>query len=228
MARVNFGMGQSIPPITKNLLIINVLVFFAQMAFERTYPVYDMFGLHHYTSELFKPYQLVTHMFMHGGFMHLFFNMFALYMFGGTVERLWTPKKFFLFYFACGLGAAAVQMGWYAFENRELDQAVLSSADYITYQMLLAQQVTVGASGAIMGLLVAFGFSFPNTQLIVFPIPVPIKAKWAITGMIALDVFGGFASLPGDQVAHFAHLGGAVTGLIMLMIWKRTNRRTFY
>lgn len=229
MANYSFGRGESLPPIVKNLLIINVLAFVAQMVFENSgVPVNDMFALHHYKAEVFKPYQIVTHMFMHGGFFHLFFNMFALYMFGGTVERVWGPKRFLIFYLACGLGAAIIQLASYAYDYREVDAAVLDAATYAQYQTVLSYNATVGASGAIMGVLAAFGYLFPNTQLIIFPIPIPIKAKWAIAGLIAIDIFGGFAKLPNDNIAHFAHIGGALTGIIMLIIWNKTDRKTFY
>jgi membrane associated rhomboid family serine protease len=225
---INLGGGQGIPPLVKNLLIINVLVFLAQIAFEQTFPVYDTFALHHYRSEVFEPYQLVTHMFMHGGVWHLIFNMFALFMFGSTLERIWTPKFFLIFYLACGLGAAVTQMGSYAVENWERDHKIMTEMEWLDYQGYLRQAFTVGASGAIMGLLVAFGYLFPNTQLIIFPIPVPIKAKWAIAGLVAIDLFGGFARVPGDQIAHFAHLGGALTGILIMIFRRKTNRRTFY
>ena len=229
MANYSFGGGQSLPPIVKNLLIINVLAFLAQMVFENSgVPVNDLFALHHYKAEVFRPYQVVTHMFMHGGIFHLLFNMFALFMFGATVERIWGPKRFLIFYLACGLGAALVQMISYAYDFREIDSQVLSPDAYIKYQRILAAYATVGASGAIMGVLAAFGFLFPNTQLIIFPIPIPIKAKWAIAGLLAIDIFGGFAKVPGDNIAHFAHLGGALTGIILVLIWNKTNRKTFY
>lgn len=228
MARINLGTGPGLPPIVKNLLIINVLAFLAQTALESSFPINDLFALHHYKSEEFRPYQIVTHMFMHAGFFHLFFNMFALFMFGSTVERAWGPKRFLIFYLVCGLGSALTQMVSYAYQFKEIDQMVLNAMDYHQYQMILRSAYTVGASGAIMGVLVAFGFLFPNTQLIIFPIPVPIKAKWAITALVAIDLFGGFARVPGDQIAHFAHLGGAVTGLVLLMIWRRSDRQQRY
>ncbi len=232
MAFNNYGNSfQRTTPVVLNLIIINVLVYFAQMAFGgSTHPnqVDDLFALHHYKSEVFRPYQIVTHMFMHGGFFHLLFNMFALWMFGSNVERVWGPKRFLIFYLICGLGSAFAQMGSYAFDFWKIDQLQLSAEEVIQYQTILSRAFTVGASGAIMGVLAGFGYLFPNTQLIIFPIPIPIKAKWAIMGIIALDVFGGISRIPGDHIAHFAHIGGALIGLLIVWIWNRTNKKTFY
>ncbi|HEX2682360.1 MAG TPA: rhomboid family intramembrane serine protease [Ferruginibacter sp.] len=232
MAFNNYGNSfQRTTPVVLNLIIINVLVYFAQVAFggtSDTNQVYDLFALHHYKSEVFRPYQIVTHMFMHGGFFHLLFNMFALWMFGTNVERVWGPKRFLTFYLICGLGSAFAQMGAYVFDFWKIDQLQLSVEDMAQYQEILRRSATVGASGAIMGVLAAFGYLFPNTQMIILPIPVPIKAKWAILGIIALDVFGGISKIPGDNIAHFAHLGGALIGLLIVWLWNRTNKRTFY
>jgi membrane associated rhomboid family serine protease len=217
---------QQTTPIVLNLIIINVLVFLAQMVSGDA--AYDLFALHHYKSDYFQPYQVVTHMFMHGGFFHLLFNMFALWMFGTMVERVWGPKRFLIFYLICGLGSAFAQMGSYTFDYWEIDHALLSSEQMEIYQSNLRMGATVGASGAIMGVLAAFGYLFPNTELIVFPIPIPIKAKWAILGMIALDVFGGVQKVENDNVAHFAHLGGAAIGFLLVLYWNKSNKNTFY
>ena len=230
MAFNNYGT-QQISPIVLNLIIINVLVYLAQSVSGGAgdpNAATDLFALHHYKSDLFQPYQVVTHMFMHGGFFHLLFNMFALWMFGTQVERVWGPKKFLIFYFICGLGAAFTQMGSYAFDWWQVDHAVLSLEQSQEYQERLREQATVGASGAIMGILAAFGYLFPNTEMIIIPIPVPIKAKWAILGMIALDVFGGVVKVPGDNVAHFAHIGGAAIGFLLVLYWNKTNKKSFY
>jgi membrane associated rhomboid family serine protease len=194
---------QRTTPVVLNLIIINALVFFSQLMFDGPDQlITGKIALFPYESPYFKPYQLVTHMFAHGSFFHLFFNMFALWMFGTMLERSWGPKRFFIFYFACGLAAAVAQ--------------------------LLFQKVpAVGASGAIMGLFGAFAYLFPNTQLIIFPIPVPIKAKYAVGIMAAFDLFGGVYSA-GSNIAHFAHLGGLAMGLLLVIIWNRTNKKTFY
>ena len=222
---------QRTTPIVLNLIIINVLVYFAQVMFNGNDPlsrVTDLFALHHYKSTEFRPYQVITHMFMHGGLFHLLFNMLALWMFGTTIEKVWGPKRFLIFYLICGIGAAFTQLGSYAFDYYAIDNARLSAQDFLQYQTILRMNATVGASGAIMGVLVAFGYLFPNTQLFIMPIPFPIKAKWAIMGIIAIDVFGGFSKIPGDNIAHFAHIGGALIGFIIVLYWNKTNKRTFY
>lgn len=194
---------QQTTPVVLNLIIINVLVFFVQMMFDgQDEQVTARIALFPYASDYFKPYQIVTHMFAHGGFLHLFFNMFVLWMFGTMLERVWGPKRFFIFYFACGLAAAFAQL---LFQNAP----------------------AVGASGAIMGLFAAFAYLFPNTELVIFPIPVPIKAKYAVAIMAAIDLFGGVYSA-GSNIAHFAHLGGLVMGFILVLIWNKTNKKTFY
>ncbi|MES2893143.1 MAG: rhomboid family intramembrane serine protease [Bacteroidota bacterium] len=230
MAFNSYG-NQQISPVVLNLIIINVLVYLAQTVSGGTdypNPTMDLFALHHYKSELFKPHQVVTHMFMHGGFFHLLFNMFALWMFGTQVENVWGPKRFLIFYFICGLGSAFTQLGSYAYDFWQIDQLTLSQSQFEGYQTILAKQATVGASGAIMGVLAAFGYLFPNTEMIIIPIPVPIKAKWAIMGMIALDVFGGVVKVQGDNVAHFAHIGGAAIGFLLVLFWNKTNKKSFY
>lgn len=222
---------QQTTPIVLNLIIINVLVYLAQMVTggnNEPSASTDLFALHHYKSTYFQPYQIVTHMFMHGGFFHLLFNMFALWMFGTMVERVWGPKRFLIFYFICGLGAAFFQLGSYAFDFWQIDHTVISADFSDQYQAALRINATVGASGAIMGVLAAFGYLFPNTEMIIIPIPVPIKAKWAIMGMIALDVFGGVVKVQGDNIAHFAHIGGALIGFLLVLYWNKSNKKTFY
>lgn len=232
MAYNNYGNRfQQTTPAVLNLIIINVLVYLAQMVTgngTETNIVNDLFALHHYKSAYFKPHQLVTYMFMHGGFFHLFFNMFSLWMFGTVVEKSWGPKKFLVFYFICGIVSGITQLGSYAHDFWQYDHNILSPEMQQEYAAGLRALVTVGASGAIMGVLVAFGYLFPNTELFIMPIPFPIKAKWAITGMIALDVFGGVVKVQGDNIAHFAHIGGALTGLVLVLYWNKRNRKTFY
>lgn len=200
----NYGNSfQRTTPVVLNLIIINALVFLVQNLFDGPDgKITNLLALYPVKSGLFEPYQLITHMFTHGGFAHILFNMFALWSFGSLLERVWGPKRFLIFYFVCGLTAALAQM-------------------------FFTNEAAIGASGAIMGLLGAFAYLFPNTPLIVFPIPFPIKAKWAIIGFAALDLFGGFYPT-GDNIAHFAHLGGLVAGLILVIIWNKTNNKTFY
>ena len=222
---------QRTTPIVLNLIIINVLVFFAQAAFgglNAVSKVNDLFALHHYKSEEFRPYQLVTHMFMHGSFPHILFNMFGLWMFGSIIERVWGPKRFLIFYFICGIAAGLAQMGSYAFDFWNIDHMTLSPESMAQYQLALRMNCTVGASGAIMGILAAYGCLFPNTELFIMFIPVPVKAKWAIMGIIAIDLFSGVAGDAGDNVAHFAHIGGALVGFLIVLYWNKTNKRTFY
>jgi len=186
-----------------NLIIINALVFFIQMMFDGPdEKITREIALFPYQTEFFKPYQLVSHMFAHGGFFHLLFNMFVLWMFGTMLERAWGSKRFFIFYFVCGLAAGVAHL-------------------------LLEFSPAVGASGAIMGLFAAFAYIFPNTELIIFPIPVPIKAKYAVAIMAAIDLFGGVYPA-GSNIAHFAHLGGLVMGFIMVIYWNKTDKKTFY
>lgn len=204
MAYNNYGNTfQRTTPVVLNLIIINALVFFAQLALDGQEEIISQkIALWPYKSTYFEPYQLVTHMFAHAGWAHILFNMFALWSFGSLLEKSWGPKKFFIFYMACGLVAAATHL---VFQNAP----------------------AVGASGAIMGLFAAFAYLFPNTQLIIFPIPVPIKAKYAVALMAAIDLFGGVYPT-GGNIAHFAHLGGLVMGFILVLIWNKTNKKTFY
>lgn len=213
-------------PVVLNLLIINIIVFIAQQVLSNGINpnlIYDIGALHHYRSEEFRIYQLVTNMFMHAGFFHLFFNMLVLWMFGSTIEQYWGSKRFLICYMVCGIAASLTQLGNYAVEYADIDNVELLRNQYDTYQAQLRLNVTVGASGAIMGIVAAYGYLFPNTRMIIMPIPFPIKAKWAILGIIAIDVFGGISQVPGDNIAHFAHVGGALMGLFFAWFWKRKD-----
>ena len=234
----------SFPPVIKNLLIINVLVWLAQITLDSQfhlteklslYPVIPAELQHLLAKEYpgaphFEPYQIATHMFSHSPslFIHIIFNMLALWMFGRVLENLWGPKRFLLFYFACGVGAAACHLLMQYFRSEQLLQAVLSEDANRMAKYAGALAPALGASGAIMGIFAAFGYLFPNTPLLIMPIPFPIKAKWAVIAAAAIDLFGGVANVSGDNVAHFAHLGGAITGFIIVLIWNKTNRRRFY
>ena len=202
MAYNNYRPSQKIPPIVLNLIIINVIVFIAQYALDSSLNLTMRFALYPYNSGYFKPYQLVTHMFLHGGFFHILFNMWALWLFGSVLEKVWGPKKFLIFYLVCGLAAGLAET------------------------FLVSGGPAIGASGAIMGLLGAFAYTFPNTQFYMIPFPFPIKAKYMAAIFAAFDLFGGFAG--SDNVAHFAHLGGLAMGLILVIIWNKTDKRTFY
>ena len=204
MAFNNYGNRfQQTTPVVLNLIIINVLVYIVQFLFDGPEEkISSLIALFPYNTPYFKPYQLVTHMFAHGGFFHLLFNMFVLWMFGSTLERVWGPKRFLIFYLVCGLAAGVTHL-------------------------VLENVPAVGASGAIMGLFAAYAYLFPNTEMIMFPIPVPVKAKYAIALLAAYDLFSGVNPL-GDNIAHFAHLGGLVMGFILVLIWNKTNKQTFY
>jgi membrane associated rhomboid family serine protease len=234
------------PPIVKNLIIINVLVFIAQLTLDSRFQITDKLMLYPAMpqqlydillksgnltpSEKFEPYQIATHLFAHapGMFFHILFNMFGLWMFGKILENVWGGKRFLFFYLACGVGAAACHLAIQYFRCQELLQAILSGneADIALYRGAVAP--ALGASGAIMGIFAAFGYLFPNSELIIIPIPFPVKAKWAVLGLAALDLFGGIFNFSGDNVAHFAHLGGAITGFIIVLIWNKTRRQRFY
>ena len=207
MAYNSFRPSQSATPVVLNLIIINVIVFVAQYLLDNTGGqsgwLTNKLALYSYDTGLFKPYQLVTHMFAHGGFFHILFNMYALWLFGAVLEKTWGPKRFLIFYLVCGLAAGLTQM------------------------FFVSQGAAIGASGAVMGLLAAFAYTFPNVEFFILPIPFPIKAKYLAMVYAAIDIFGGFSG-GGDNVAHFAHLGGLAMGFILAIIWNKNNRRMRY
>jgi membrane associated rhomboid family serine protease len=226
------GGFQQLPNIVKNLVIINGLVFLLQYAFEqRGVDLSVYLGLHYWQSPLFHWWQPLTHMFMHGSLGHIFFNMFALWMFGRILEDVWGPKRFLMFYLICGIGAAACHMAVLTIDYMPLYHKILSNPqaylilpDYYKH----ISGATVGASGAVFGLLFAFGYLFPNTELMLLFPPIPIKAKWFVTGYAAIELFLGFKNSAGDNVAHFAHLGGMLFAFILLRIWNDKLRNRFY
>lgn len=224
------GRFQVLPTIIKNLIIINGLVWLAQITIpDQVFPMEENLALHYYKSVFYKPWQLFTYMFMHspGNFFHILFNMFALWMFGSTLENLWGPKRFLLFYILCGLGAAFVHMLAMGYDMSKL-QALYDQGSISPEMFYGTMNVpTLGASGAVMGIFAAFAYTFPNAQLFILPIPFPIKAKWALLGLVVLDLFGGVSNQQ-SGVAHFAHIGGALVGIILVMVWNKRNRRTFY
>ena len=245
MSEFRYYKPNNFPPVVKNLIIINVLVFIAQLTMQ-SYHVTERFMLYPIIpSELhrllvesdflsdyqkFQPYQVFTHMFSHspGMFAHILFNMFALWMFGRILENVWGAKRFLFFYLACGIGAAALHLGMQYLRSEQLLHAFQSDNQLEVKRYIGALAPALGASGAIMGLFAAFAYLFPNTELIFLFIPFPIKAKWLVLIMAGLDLFGGVANISGDNLAHFAHLGGAITGFIIVFIWNKTNRRTLY
>jgi membrane associated rhomboid family serine protease len=260
-------------PVVKNLIYINVILLLATWVMKSRFD-YDLttnLGLYYPESPNFKPYQLVTHMFMHGGLTHIFFNMFALWMFGNVLESVWGSKRFLLYYMVCGLGAAVIQTGvsylHYSYVHAAMESfasapspdlylsllkkfsflqenadgalldawvkdptnplfsqtAILHASQFYSYMINIPM---VGASGAIFGVLLAFGMLFPNTELMLLFPPIPIKAKWFVAGYGAIELFFGLTQ-PGSDIAHFAHLGGMLFGFFMIKYWN-AKRTTFY
>lgn len=251
MNQNNSGFLSSIPPVTRNIIIINVIVWLAQILFaHKGVDLGDYFALHYFASPDFMPHQIITSMFMHATytptgqlyFTHILFNMFAVYMFGRTIESIWGGKKFLFYYLVTGVGAAILQLFVYFLRIKYLEASIpadiLSNAlltgnlnihpeyaEAIINLISLANGTMVGASGAVFGILVAFGMMFPDAKLMIIPIPIPVKAKWVVIGYGVLELTLGVANSSGDNVAHFAHLGGFITGFIILMIWRKSNRR---
>lgn len=231
---------QILPLVIKNLLIINGLVFLAQntIGASSAFNMENLFALHNWQSPLFKPWQLVTHLFMHGSFMHILGNMFALWMFGSVLENLWGPKRFLIFYFVCGLGAAVLHMFFLSYEFNSLSQKFLalqhdpSVPQYLVeqYRYALVEQLntaTIGASGAVFGILAAFVYLFPNTYIYLYFF-VPVKAKWLGLLYFGYELFFAIRNTAGDNVARWAHIGGAVVGLVLVIIWKKKNTSRYY
>jgi membrane associated rhomboid family serine protease len=235
-----------IPPVVKNLLIINV-IFFAAKYILTAFNLPYLLGAFYIDSQFFRVWQLITYMFMHGDIMHIFFNMFALFTFGGVIEMRWGTKRFINFYLITGLGAVALQMGVQAYEVYQITGSVLHNPVNIDIAQNMAsvnipniteeQRSTligiygfpmVGASGAIFGLLVAFGMLYPNSELYIMFIPVPVKAKYIIPVYIIFELSLGVAQIPGDSIAHYAHLGGALFGFILVKLWKDKDNNRFY
>ena len=255
--------GGSFPPVVKNLLIINVLLFLLKMSLGADAvgrPILDgLLGMHYVGSPLFMPWQVVTHMFMHADLGHLFFNMFALFMFGGPVERAFGSKRFLNYYLITGLGAVALHTGVNAIEviQHQTDLAAygvsLSAVDLAvtesTYDLQSADQalrdivrtsgapydvitkvffdriiVMIGASGAVFGVLLAFGMLFPNAELFLLFPPIPIKAKYFVIGYGVLELISGLSRNPESNVAHFAHLGGMLFGFLLIRYWRKKGQ----
>lgn len=234
MADFRFSSPFHLPPVIKNLIIINVLVFLAQVIGNGIEPhwVENWFALHDLHSIYFRPHQFITHMFMHGSFTHLFFNMVGLWMFGVALEHRYGSKRFLEFYILTGLGAALLHMGILYFEMEPImdvyrklpaeDQ--LSLIDDPSFKVNVA---TLGASGAVFGCLAAFGYLYPNS-IIYIDFLIPIKAKWMVLIYAGMELMLAIRNSAGDTVAHFAHLGGALTGFLLVYFWNKRNRRTFY
>jgi len=237
-------MFNNLPPALKNLLIINTLIFVGAALLQSTgFDVNEMFGLHYFQAEKFHFFQLVSYMFLHANFQHLFFNMFGLFMFGRILEQVWGSQRFLLFYFVTGIGAGLVQEAVQLIELRPAIQEINGlianmpsggvnvGGDLITSRdgllefktHMLNRFVTIGASGAVYGVLLAFGMLFPNTEMFIMFIPIPIKAKYMVIAYGLIELTSGIAGT-GGGVAHFAHLGGMLFGFFLIRYWrKHTN-----
>lgn len=241
-------------PVVKNILILNVLMFLISITFGQgqTGGLNKILGLYYFGSSQFQPFQLITHMFMHGNFTHLFLNMFAMVMFGVHLERAWGSKRFLIYYLVAGFGASLLHVGvnWIqvsqilgdfsAVEALEIKELVKSSGYEILMQgknysdpvlgklNLIYNIPVVGASGAVFGILLGYGMLFPNTELIMLFFPVPIKAKYFVIIYGLIELISGISNQPGDNVAHFAHLGGMIFGFLLIKYWQKTDRRNFY
>jgi len=240
----------------KHLLILNVIMFIGTMAIGGGQLFYDLFALYFPGNPMFKPWQIITHMFMHGGLTHILFNMFALWMFGTAVEQVLGTKKFIFFYISAGLGAALIMLATYylkyygglndligaGIDKNQIIETLKSGqyntqwtsvlgADKLQDFLSVYNGTMVGASGAIMGVLVAYGMLFPDSKLMLIFLPVPIKAKYFIPGIIALDLFSaltGQSIFSPSNTAYMAHIGGALTGFLIMWFWKKNqfnNRR---
>ena len=265
-----FGL---LTPVVKNLLIINGIFFLATWVLENKLNIdlTEILGLHYFDSDKFSPYQFITYMFMHGSLMHIFFNMFALWMFGNVLENYWGSKRFFVYYFVTGIGAALIHMGYTGYEMMKINSAMQAfgntpsaeafmqmikdhfpgyeqsaqiqslASEWISHPgdnsytkgaMQFFQELinlkkevpVVGASGAVFGILLAFGMMFPNTLLYVY-FAIPIKAKYFVIIYGLIELFGGLQNAEGDNVAHFAHLGGMLFGFILIKYWQRKINR---
>ena len=210
-------MFRNLPPITKNLLIINLICFFADIVFQRYGIDFTrIFGLHYITALEFHVWQPLTYMFMHANFSHIFFNMFAVMMFAPALEERWGSQRFLIYYLVTGLGAAVVQQAVWALQL----QPVLSTMDPTIAATLANRVVTIGASGAVFGILLAFGWLFPEVRMFILFIPIPIRARTLVIIYALIELFAGLAPVSGDNVAHFAHLGGMIFGWLLILWWR--------
>ncbi|MFO0493895.1 MAG: rhomboid family intramembrane serine protease [Flavobacteriia bacterium] len=251
-----FSFLNNLPQVTKNLLILNVLFFVGALVFAgKGIDVFSLLGTHYLNSPLFKPFQIITYMFMHSlsDFTHILFNMLILVMFGGHLERLWGPKRFFIFYFASGLGAFLLYNSIGMWELMQLKKTIMQLGididivnhkiragyiDQIVYQTPeqgvalqryydLSTSTMAGASGALFGVMAGFAVLFPNTELMLLFPPIPVKAKYLIGAYLIFEIYSSlYAS--NDHVAHLAHVGGAIVGIILVLIWRKTDRNNFW
>lgn len=227
------GNFNELPVVVKNLLIINGLLFLATISLNNLgIDLVKIFGLHQFQSNDFRPHQIITHLFMHGSFTHLFFNMFALWMFGKILENIWGQKKFLIYYMITGIGAAAIHLIFCQYQIINISNQIPDLVNIaiegkynpsIPLSKKLTQLIitpTVGASGAVFGLLLAFGMLFPNALLYLY-FAIPIKAKYFVIGYGFIELYAGISNNPADNVAHFAHLGGMIFGYFLIKYWKQ-------
>jgi len=252
MSNYSLSGFSGLTPVVKNLLILNVALFAIDVALRMTsgFDLTHLLGLHYITAAEFKPIQLLSYMFLHAGINHIFFNMFALWMFGTILEQFWGAKRFFIFYMVCGIGAALVQMlvayfriqslsaGLPPEQSAEILQKLCSDGGHILMQgknyadatlgqlNLIIHTPTIGASGAVFGLLMAFGMLFPNAYLYIF-FAIPMKAKYFVILYGALELFLGMRNSASDNVAHFAHLGGMIFAFILIMWWRKNEKSRY-
>ena len=237
---------RNISPVVKNLLLINILFYVAQWTFPEFMSNLELFPV---VSEDFRPWQLATHFFMHSKFSigHIFFNMFALVIFGAQLERVWGPQRFLSYYIICALGASCLHLlvNYLRINNIEASLTyeeieLFNSTAYDAWQKgmnfkdaklaqlsVMYHSPMIGASGAVFGLLAAFGYLFPNTELMLLFPPIPIKAKYFVIGYAVIELYLGISNNPGDNVAHFAHLGGALIGVLILFYWQKSKNKFF-
>lgn len=239
----NYMTGRSSTPVTTNLIIINCLMLLATgLLSTRGIDLNRWLGLHYYDSDAYSPYQAISYIFMHGGIYHLFSNMLSLFMFGRLLEMVWGSGRFLIYYLVCGVGAAIIQqLAWrygmhdamaraLSVANPSVDFGQLQSMTYsellVYCQAYVDQYVTIGASGSVFGILLAFGMLFPNSTIYLLIPPMPLKAKWLVIGYGVFELFAGVAG-SGDGIAHFAHLGGMLFGFILIMMWRNNRRVNF-
>ncbi len=234
MAEFRPGGFQMIPPVIKNLIIFNGLVFLAEVTLGSGVCqwLFNMFALHDVHSDLFKPHQLVTYLFLHDnhGYEHILYNMFGLWMFGSILENYWGGKRFLGFYMVSGIGAAVAQLIVLYFQSAPTMELIHQYPPEVWSSLKATaglDEPTLGASGAVFGCLAAFGYLFPNNYIYLYFF-VPIKVKWFVLGYAAIELVSSIRASAGDNVAHWAHLGGGLVGLLLVIYWNKTNRRNFY
>jgi membrane associated rhomboid family serine protease len=229
-----------LPVVTKNIIVINILLFAATYVLRNAKGIdlVEYLGLHYHLAADFKPHQFITYIFMHGNLGHIFFNMFGVFIFGQVLEQVWGPKRYLIFYLLTGLGAALTQyiimhveiQNVLSMVNAEINSSLTSAHEktYLINQKFdyLNRHVIIGASGSLFGLLGGFGMLFPNRKLYLYFF-IPVKAKWLVIGYGALEILSGIRNNPGDNVAHFAHIGGLAVGVLLVLLWRK-NREHFY